>query len=294
MKPAPFAYVAPTTVNEVVQHLAEHGSEASVLAGGQSLVRLMNQREAKPAVLIDINRVVGTNRIEVADGSVRIGATVRQRDSELSPDIGKHVPLFAAAGGWVAHPSVRARGTVVGSVCFADPSAELPTALLAMDGEVLALGPAGERVLSADDFFTGACTNALADDEFAVAVQLPDTPPRTGSAFLELSRRHGELPVCAVAALLTLDDAGDVVTARIALGSVAERPVRAREAEAELAGASPTPDAFRDAAATAAGQLDPFSNCHGDATFRTHLAAVLTERALSAALDNLEGDKVDA
>jgi carbon-monoxide dehydrogenase medium subunit len=291
MKPARFAYFAPTMIDEVVALLGEHRSEARILAGGQSLVRLMNAREATPAVLVDINRVAGLDRLDVDDAALHIGATVRQRTSELSVTVHDHSPLLADAGRYVAHPSVRARGTVVGSVCFSDPSAELPTALLALDGEVIAHGTDGERAIAADDFFTGPYTNTLADDEFAVAVRIPASDAtRTASAFLELSRRHGELPVCGVAVRLAVGDDGQISEARIALGSVATRPVRARDAEAGLVGAAPGAEVFRAAGAAAAANLEPFSNCHGDARFRKHLAAVLTERALGSAATNLKGE----
>ncbi len=295
MKPAEFAYFAPTTIDEVLALLGEYRSEARILAGGQSLVRLMNAREVKPAVLIDINRVTGLDRLEIDNAGMHIGATVRQRTSELSATVRAHSPLLAEAGRHVAHPSVRARGTVVGSVCFSDPSAELPTALLALDGEVIARGADGERVIAADDFFSGPYTNALADDEFAVAVRIPAcAASRTASAFLELSRRHGELPVCAVAVRLATDDEGRISEARIALASVATRPVRASEAEAGLVGAEPGAEVFRAVATAAAASLVPFSNCHGDARFRKHLAAVLTERALGSAATNLKGELVHA
>ena len=289
MKPAPFAYLAPRTVDEALAHLAEHGSQARPLAGGQSLVRLMNTRLATPSVLIDINRIDELAAISRENGAVRIGAVARQRACETSPDVRDGVPLFAEAVRQVAHPSVRRRGTAVGSVAFADPSAELPAALLAADGEVVARSSRGERTIAADDFFTGPFTSALAPDELAVALRIPVTAAeRTGSAFVEESRRHGELPMCGVAAVVTLDGDGAVAQARIALCGVHRRPIRARDAEAALQSEHPDDELLQAAGALAASAADPVGDCHGSAAFRRHLAAVLTRRALATAISRAE------
>jgi aerobic carbon-monoxide dehydrogenase medium subunit len=288
VKPAPFAYLAPRSVDEALAHLAEHGSEARPLAGGQSLVRLMNTRLATPSVLIDINRIGELAAISRENGAVRIGAVARQRACETSPDVRDGVPVFAEAVRQVAHPSVRRRGTAVGSVAFADPSAELPAALLAADGEVVARSSRGERTIAADDFFTGPFTSALAPDELAVALRIPVTAERTGSAFVEESRRHGELPMCGVAAVVTLDGDGAVAQARIALCGVHRRPIRARDAEAALQGEHPDDELLQAAGALAASAADPVGDCHGSAAFRRHLAAVLTRRALATAISRAE------
>ena len=288
MKPAPFAYLAPRSVDEALAHLAEHGSEARPLAGGQSLVRLMNTRLATPSVLIDINRIGELAAISRENGAVRIGAVARQRACETSPEVRDGVPVFAEAVRQVAHPSVRRRGTAVGSVAFADPSAELPAALLAADGEVVARSSRGERSIAADDFFTGPFTNALAPDELAVALRIPVTAERPGSAFVEESRRHGELPMCGVAAVVTLDGDGAVAQARIALCGVHRRPIRARDAEAALQSEHPDDELLQAAGALAASAADPVGDCHGSAAFRRHLAAVLTRRALATAISRAE------
>jgi carbon-monoxide dehydrogenase medium subunit len=288
VKPAPFAYLAPRSVDEALAHLAEHGSEARPLAGGQSLVRLMNTRLATPSVLIDINRIGELAAISRENGAVRIGAVARQRACETSPDVRDGVPVFAEAVRQVAHPSVRRRGTAVGSVAFADPSAELPAALLAADGEVVARSSRGERTIAADDFFTGPFTSALAPDELAVALRIPVTAERPGSAFVEESRRHGELPMCGVAAVVTLDGDGAVAQARIALCGVHRRPIRARDAEAALQSEHPDDELLQAAGALAASAADPVGDCHGSAAFRRHLAAVLTRRALATAISRAE------
>jgi aerobic carbon-monoxide dehydrogenase medium subunit len=295
MKPAPFDYHAAGSTEEVVEHLARLGTDARILAGGQSLVRLLNARVATPAVLIDINDVSELDRIEVRDGGISIGALTRQQASERSAAVRTGAPLFAEAGALVAHPPVRARGTVVGSICFADPAAELPTALLALDGQVVARSARGERVIAAEDFFVAAHETSLEPDEFAVEVRIPAAAGiRTGSAFLELSRRHGELPVCGVAASVALDPSGRLSDVRIALGSVAGRPVRARQAEAALTGAEPSAEGIAEAAVLAAADLTPFSNCHGSAAYRKHLAVVLTQRALTRAISRADGGQTDA
>lgn len=284
MKPAPFDYVAPRTVAEAVDHLSRHGGDARVLAGGQSLVRLMNTRLATPAVIVDINRVEGLDGIAVENGSVRIGALARQRAAELSDVVRTEAPLFAEAGGHVAHPSVRRRGTVVGSIAFADPSAELPAALLALDGEAVVSGPDGERTVAAADLFTGAFATSLAAAELITAVRVPrGAPGRTGSAWIEVSRRHGDLPVCGAGAIVTLDDGGAIASARVALCGVGATPVRATAVEEALAGAEPTEDAIARAADHAANDLEPPSDPHGSADFRRHLAVVMTRRSVQRA-----------
>lgn len=298
MKPAAFALLAPHDLDEALDQLAEHGSDARVLAGGQSLVRLMNARLATPAVVVDINRVPGLDALEVRKSSgpatLRLGATVRQRTSELSAEVVAHAPLLAEAGGHVAHAPVRGRGTVVGSVAFADPSAELPTALLALDGRVVVRSRSGERTVEADDFFTGPFTTSLAPGEMVVAVEVAAIAARTGSAFVEVARRHGDLPVCGVAATVTRGDDGRVGKARIALCGVGERPVRARAAEDTLTGSDGRDDAVAEAAARAAEGQSPIADCHGSADFRRHLARVLTGRALRTAIHRAAGEATDA
>jgi aerobic carbon-monoxide dehydrogenase medium subunit len=284
LKPAPFDYVAPRTVAEAVDHLARHGDDARVLAGGQSLVRLMNTRLATPAVIVDINRVEGLDGITAENGSIRIGATARQRAAELDDLVRSGAPLFAQAGAHVAHPPVRRRGTVVGSIAFADPFAELPAALLALDGEAVVAGPDGERTVAAADLFAGAFRTSLAAGELITAVRLPrggDGP--TGSAWTEVSRRHGDLPVCGAGAVVTLAGDGTIARARVALCGVGDTPVRATAVEEALAGAEPTADAIAAAADRAARDLDPPSDPHGSADYRRHLAVVMTRRAVSEA-----------
>lgn len=286
MKPAPFEYAAPRELDEALDLLAEHGDDARVLAGGQSLVRMMNARQVSPSVVVDINRLRGLDSLGVTSdngsSTLRLGATVRQRTSELSGEVARHAPLLAEAGAHVAHAPVRARGTVVGSVAFADPSAELPAALLALDGLVKVRSRAAERTVAADDFFTGPFRTSLAPDEMVVGIEVPVTAGRSGSAFVELTRRHGDLPVCGAAAVLGLGDDGRVAQARVALCGADQRPVRVTAVESAVVGAD-DPSAFTEAAARAADGLEPIPSCHGSADFRRHLARVLTARALRTA-----------
>jgi aerobic carbon-monoxide dehydrogenase medium subunit len=286
LKPAPFDYVAPRTVAEAVDHLARHGDDARVLAGGQSLVRLMNTRLATPAVIVDINRIENLDAITAENGSVRIGATARQRAAELHDLVRSGAPLFAQAGAHVAHPPVRRRGTVVGSIAFADPSAELPAAFLALDGEAVVTGPGGERTVAAADLFTGAFRTSLAAGELISAVRVPrggDAP--TGSAWTEVSRRHGDLPVCGAGAVVTLGADGMIAQARVALCGVGDTPLRATAVEEALAGADATQDAIAAAADRVAPDLDPPSDPHGSADYRRHLAVVMTRRAVAEAAE---------
>jgi carbon-monoxide dehydrogenase medium subunit len=286
LKPAPFDYVAPRTVEEAVDHLARHGADARVLAGGQSLVRLMNTRLATPAVIVDINRIDGLDAISAENGSVRIGAMARQRAAELSELVRADAPLLAEAGAHVAHPSVRRRGTVVGSVAFADPAAELPAALLALDGEAVVAGPDGERTVAAADLFAGAFETSLRDGEMIAAIRVPrSTGARAGSAWVEVARRQGDLPVCGAGAVVTLDGSGAVAAARVALCGVGATPVRATAVEEALAGAQPTGEAIAAAAERAARDLDPPSDPHGSAAFRRHLAVVMTRRSVQRAAE---------
>ena len=296
MKPAAFAYLAPRGVEEAVDQLATHGAEARVLAGGQSLVRLMNTRMATPSVLVDINRIAELDQLDSDGDAIRIGATVRQRGCELARLVRDHLPLLAEAGAQVAHTAIRQRGTVVGSIAFADPSAELPAALLALDGQVVVRGQRGERLIDAEDFFVGPFANSLEPDELAIALRIPRTPAgRTGSAFLEVSRRQGDLPVCGVGAIVQLDGNDAVALARIALCGVHQRPIRVHDAEAALLGGEPTDEQLEQAAHLAATAADPIDDCHGSANFRRHLARVLTRRALLTALDRARReDRADA
>jgi carbon-monoxide dehydrogenase medium subunit len=283
VKPPPFRYHAPDSLEEALALLAEHGDEAKVLAGGQSLVPLLSLRLANPAVLVDVGRVGGLDAITDAGDVVALGALVRERAAERSPAVSERVPLLAQALPHIGHLAIRNRGTIGGSVAHADPSAEIPTVALALDADVVATSAArGERTITAADLFEGFFTTSLAEDELLTEVRFPAIAPGTGVGFEEVARRHGDFALVGAAAALRVAD-GNVAEARIALMGVAGTPVRAVAAERELTGAAPTDDAFRAAGERAAEGLEPATDVHGTAAYRTHLAKVVVRRALERA-----------
>ena len=288
MKPAPFEYHRPDSLDEALSLLASHGYDAKVLAGGQSLVPAMNFRLAQPAVLVDLNRVEGLDGIDDGAAGVRIGAMVRQRAAERSPVVAARVPLLAEALPHVAHPQIRARGTVGGSLAHADPAAEIPAVMLALGARLVVRGAGGERVVEAADFFTDLFGTALEAEEVLVAVEVPAARAGTGTAFAELSRRHGDFALAGVAAAVVLD-AGRCVEARVALFGVGDGPVLAVEAGALLVGEAASEALFRAAGAAAAAALDPPADVHASADYRRHLAGVLVRRTLPRAFERARG-----
>ena len=284
MKPPLFEYHRAGSVDEVVALLAEHADEAKVLAGGQSLVPLLSLRLARPAHLVDINRVADLATIANGNG-LTLGALVRHRAIERSAVVRTANPLLAHAVRFIGHSAIRNRGTIGGSIAHADPAAELPAVLLALDGEVDARGASGTRTIPASALFEGFLTTSLESDELLTAVRLPAWPAGTGWSFQEFSRRSGDFAIVGVAATVRLDGNGNVGEARLAFSGVDQVPVRARAAEWSLAGATPSDDVWKSAAHAAAAPLDPGSDIHGSAAYRKHLAAVLAERALREAHD---------
>jgi CO/xanthine dehydrogenase FAD-binding subunit len=284
MKPAPFEYHRPDSVDEALALLAEHGYDAKLLAGGQSLVPAMNFRMATPAVLIDLNRIPGLDGIARADGGLRIGAMARQRAAERSDLVAAHAPLLAETLPYVAHAQIRNRGTIGGSIAHADPAAEMPAVMLALDARFHLRGPGGARVVAAGDFFTGLFGTALEAEEMLVEVEIPSAAPRTGWAFDEVSRRHGDYALAGLAAVVQVDDAGRCTAARISLLSVGDGPVLAAEASAALVGQAPTEDAIRAAAEAAAQRdVDPPGDIHATPAYRRQLVEVLVRRVLPRA-----------
>ena len=281
MKPAPFDYVAPRTLDEAVAALADGGSDAKVLAGGQSLVPLMNFRLARPSLLVDLNRIAELAYITPRAGGLAFGAMTRQAAVERHPNLATTQPLLAEAIRWVGHPAIRSRGTFGGSLAHADPAAELPAVTVCLDAVMRVMGPKGRREASAADFFQGYLTTALAPDEILEEVWLPPLPPRTGQAWLEFARRHGDFALVGVAASISVD--GDSVSeARLALIGVDARPVRPREAETLLIGG--TLDERVGAAADAVRSvIEPEADIHATREYRLHLAGVLAERAIRLA-----------
>jgi aerobic carbon-monoxide dehydrogenase medium subunit len=278
-------YEAPTTVAEAVGLLAEHEDEASVLAGGQSLIPLMALRLARPAVLIDINGVDELSGVSVTDGRVAIGATTREYVAEESQTIADTVPLLAAALPLIGHEAIRSRGTIGGSLAHADPAAELPAVALALDAEFVLRGRARGRVIPAADWFQGYLATSRRPEEMLVEVRFPAAAPGTGVAFEEVARRHGDFAIVGLAVSLTLAD-GVISDARLAFAGVADVPVRATDAEDLLVGERPSPELFAEAARLATAGLDPPADLNGSSEYRKKVAATLVRRGLRAAADN--------
>jgi CO/xanthine dehydrogenase FAD-binding subunit len=282
VKPPPFEYRLADSVETAVAALAEAGGEAKVLAGGQSLVPMLNFRLLRPAILVDINRVPGLSYIRDDIDAIRVGALTRHYQLETSPVIADHLPVLRAAMAHVAHLAIRNRGTIGGSLTHADPAAELPMMALLLDATLGIASPRGRRTVAARDFFLGALSVALEADELVTEVVFPKLPPDTGWGFEEISRRHGDFALAAVAATLTLAD-GKIAQARIAIAGADERAVRASEAEALLQGKSLDGE-LRDAACESARAcVTPNTDLHASSDYRRHLVGVLTGKALDAA-----------
>ncbi len=282
MKPPRFAYHAPATVEEAVALLARYGGEAKVLAGGQSLMPLLNFRLTRPAALIDLNRIPALAGIREHDGQVRLGAMTRQRAVEFSPVVARALPLLREATRWVGHLPIRTRGTIGGSIAHADPSAEYPAVLAALEGEVVARSPRGERVVPWHALFRTYLTTSLAPDELLTEVRLPAMPAGAGFAFEEFARRHGDFAIVGIAAMV-VRDGPRCRKARLAASGAGPVPVRLRGAEEILEREGLGPDAIQAAARRAAELVQPDSDIHASADYRRHLAAVLTARAVRRA-----------
>jgi CO/xanthine dehydrogenase FAD-binding subunit len=288
MKPARFDYHAPAAVDEALELLTRYGGEAKLLAGGQSLMPLLNFRLARPAALVDLNRIPSLAYIREQDGHVAFGAMTRQRAVEFSPVVARRLPLLKEATRWVGHLPIRSRGTIGGSIAHADPSAEYPAVLAALDGQVLARGPRGERRLNASELFQTYLTTSLAADEILVEVRFPAMPEGAGYAFEEFSRRHGDFAIVGVAVLIVAQGQR-CTTARLATAGAAPVPVRLRDAEAILEREGLGERAVEAAAARAAELVDPDSDIHASAAYRRNLTRVLTGRAVHRAIARLGG-----
>lgn len=288
MKPPRFAYDDPATVEEALALLARHGDAARVLAGGQSLMPMLNFRLARPGRLIDVNRVSGLGAIVAApDGGLRLGALVRQRALERSAVVRERCPLLALAMPLVGHPQIRTRGTLGGSLAHADPAAELPAVMVALDARLTLRRASGARTVAAADFFLAALTTALAPDELLTEIALPPSPARTGASVLEVAKRHGDFALGGVAVTLTLDGQRRVGGARIVCFGVGQRPVRVADAERSLVGGAPSAAAFAEAGRLASATVEPADDIHASAGYRRRLAGVLTARALAGALGTI-------
>ncbi len=290
MKPADFDYVRASTVSEAVEALASRPDEAKVLAGGQSLVPIMNFRLAAPGLLVDINRIPDLAFVEARDGGVAVGATARQAEVEASALVRQACPLVAEGLRQVGHPQLRTRGTVVGSLVHHDPAAETPAVAVALGARVTLSGPQGARTVDAEDFFQTFFTTDVAPDEVATEVWFPAAPERSGSAFVEIARRTGDFAMVGVAATVQLDD-GVIGSVRVVASAVADRPVRLTDVEAALAGAPPETATFGEAAGLAAGdqQLRPLDDVHATGAYRLKVLPVLVEQAVTTAARRAAG-----
>lgn len=281
MKPAPFEYFDPRELDEALEQIDRFGDEAKVLAGGQSLMPMLNLRLARPAAIIDINRLPGLDTFTAADGTLRLGALVRQRSLERWAS--NHHPLLAAALRLVGHSAIRNRGTVAGNIAHADPASELPALLLCLDGAVVVRSRAGTRQIAAGDFFQGPLMTALRSDELVTETRwrLPD--PGMGWGFHEVARRHGDFALVGAVAVITCHG-GRIASARLAIFGAGSSAVRALAAERALTGQVPNPTLLDEVAAAVSEGLDPQSDLHASAAYRRRVAGTLAARALTDAL----------
>jgi aerobic carbon-monoxide dehydrogenase medium subunit len=284
VKPPAFEYVVVASTEEAVAQLAAHGDDARILAGGQSLMPILNMRLATPGRLVDLNRVGTLSYIVERPGGVAIGAMTRQRTAERSELVATAVPLLAEALPWVGHSAIRNRGTIGGSLAHADPAAELPAVAVCLDARFTVRGEAGERTLAAREFFRGYLTTALAPTELLAEVWFPSALPGSGAAWIEFARRHGDYALVGVAAVVTLEGS-TVRRASLAVTGVDGMPVRAVDAERLLIGAPLSAESMAAAAESVRRTLEPHDDIHATAAYRRHLAGILTVRALTRAGD---------
>ncbi len=290
MKPAPFQYLKARSLEEALAAKAALGDDARFLAGGQSLIPTMNFRMAQPTALVDLNGLTGLAGIaEQPDGTIGIGALARHRDVERSAVIARWQPMLVEAVREVAHPQIRARGTLCGNLAHADPMSELPAVMLALGARLTAQSVSGQRMIAAQDFFRGVFTTALSAEEMLVHVAVPPLQAGTGTCFLELARRKGDYAMAGVAAVVTLDDRRLCRSARLAYCAAGETPVLAEPAAGLLVGAVIDADSAAAVGTAAAEVLAPTGDVQAGADYKRHLAAVLTKRALLAAADRARG-----
>ena len=283
MYPPRFDYLAPTSVEEVVEALGERGGDAKVMAGGQSLIPVLKLRIASVGTIVDLNRVGGLDEIREDDGHLRIGALVRHADAERSALLGKRHALLGATARLVADPLVRNRGTICGSLAHADPQGDWGSALLAARASVVARGPKGERSIPVDELALGPFMTTLAPDEVITEVRVPDPGPKTGGTYLKLERKVGDFATAAVGVQVTLDD-GHVGEVGIGLTGVGATNLRAKAAEDSLRGGEPTDDAIREAAELAAQAAEPQSDHRGSEDYKRNVVRVFCERGLRIAI----------
>jgi carbon-monoxide dehydrogenase medium subunit len=290
VKPPAFDYVCAASVEDAIAALERAGGEGKLLAGGQSLMPMLNFRLLRPAVLIDINRIPGLDAIGTSEGGLRIGALARHHKVETSPLVAAQLPIVAEAMAHVAHLAIRNRGTIGGSLAHSDPAAEWPMLCVLLGARVKVRGPGGAREIAAADFHVGPLTTALAEGELLEEVVFPDLPRGTGWGFEEVARRAGDFAIAAMGATVTLAD-GHASAARIAITGVGDAPLRVAGAEALLAHAAAPDPALLDAAAQAVmDAIEPNSDLHASADYRRHIAGALTRRVVRAAFLRAKGE----
>lgn len=287
MKPPPFDYAAPETLEEALD-LLSGGRDAKVLAGGQSLVPLLALRLAAPDLLIDLRRIEGLDTIASSNGSVVVGAMATQHEAEINRLLAERCPLVPDALHHVAHPQIRSRGTVGGSVAHADPAAELPAVVTALDATVRVTGPLGERTIAAADLYATTLTSTIAEDEILTAVEFPAAPAGSGAACVEIARRSGDYAMCGGVAQVTVAD-GAFTDVRMVLFGLATTPARLSDLEARLRGAEATPDAIAEVAPAASEGVELTGDDRVPDDYRRQLASVVTRRALTQALERAAG-----
>jgi CO/xanthine dehydrogenase FAD-binding subunit len=282
LKPAAFQYHRPTTLDETLSRLKECGDEGKILAGGQSLIPLMNFRLAQPAYLIDINLIDGLDYVRSEDGALKIGCLARQSRVLDNPLIRERCPLLATALTYVGYEQIRNRGTLCGSLAHADPAAELPAVLLALDGFVTVQNLKTKREIAGRDFFKSYLTTSLSKDEMVLEASIPETPPEAGWSFMEFARRNGDFAIVGVAVLL-MREQDRITDARIALTGVGDKPWRESSIEQMLVGQKASTDLFGKVGAEIAARINPGADIHASESYRRSLSSVLTRRALKDA-----------
>jgi carbon-monoxide dehydrogenase medium subunit len=288
VKAPPFTYHRPVTLTEALDILVEHGDDAKILAGGQSLIPLMGLRMGRPAHVVDIGHIPGLADITVdGGGSVTIGALVRHEQANTSPVIAEHAPLIGQTMPWVAHRAIRTRGTVLGSIAHGDPAAEMPAVVIATGATLIATSASGRREIAADDFFEGYLATALRADEILTEVIFPAWPKRTAGSVVEVARRHGDYALIGVVTRLEVGADNVITDAALAFFGAASTAIRVSAAEEALVGAETTPDTFAAAAQLVSAELNPPADIHGSTAYRKHLAGTLTRRGLDAAIASI-------
>jgi CO/xanthine dehydrogenase FAD-binding subunit len=283
MKPAPFKYIAATSLEQALALKAEHGDDAKFLAGGQSLLPAMNFRLAQPAILIDINGIDDLAGIRPSDRATRVGPLTRYRTLQRDATFARLFPLIAEALPHIAHPQIRNRGTIGGNLSHADPASELPAIAVALRARLRLQTAKHDRWVEASDFFVSALTTDLRPDEMLVEVELPLAKPRSGPCFMEIARRRGDFAIVGVAAMVTLGNENECTDVRLAFCGVGETPVDASSAADAVVGHKLTEEAIRDVAGSVQSMIDPGGGIHATADYQRHIAGVLTERALQTA-----------